>query len=99
MHTLRRQKLRALLEGTFHNDRGLFLEKSGISKGRLTQLLDPDEPFGDVAARNLEEKLHLEPGYFDSMDARTLEFALAFESLPLHLKDKWEDLVQMLKPS
>ena len=99
MHALRRHKLRLLLEGAYQNDRGQFLEKSGISKGRLSQLLDPDEPFGDVAARNLEDRLELEPGYFDKMDARTVDFALAFESLPTHLKDKWEDLVKMLKPS
>ena len=99
MHTLRRQKLRLLLEGAYQNDRRRFLEKSGISKGRLSQLLDPDEPFGDVAARNLEDKLQLEPGYFDAMDARTVEFAPAFESLPLHLKDKWGEIVKMLNPS
>ena len=43
--------------------------------------------------------MQLEPGYFDAMDARTVEFALAFESLPLHLKDKWEEIVKMLNPS
>lgn len=72
------------------------MKSTGLSKGRLTQLLDPDEPFGDVAARNLEERLQLEPGYFDAMDARTLTFALAFEALPEHVKLQWEQLVGML---
>ena len=36
------------------------------------------------------------PGYFDSLDARTLQFALAFERLPKHVKERWEALVQML---
>lgn len=72
------------------------MKESGLTKGRLTQLLDDDEPFGDVAARNLEERLRLEPGYFDAMDSRTLEFAMAFERLPPHLKDHWQQLVVML---
>ena len=44
------------------------MNESGLTKGRLSQLLDPDQPFGDVAARNLESRLHLEPGFFDAMD-------------------------------
>jgi len=98
MHDLRRQKLKFLLTSRFHDDRGAFLKEAKISKGRLSQLLDPDQPFGEAAARNLEERLHLDPGYFDAMDARTLDFALAFESLPDHLKSQWEELVAMLKP-
>jgi hypothetical protein len=98
MHALRRQKLELLLQGRFKGDRGAFLNESGLSKGRLSQLLDPDEPFGDVAARNLEDRLHLDSGYFDAMDSRTLEFALAFESLPDHQKGQWEALVAMLRP-
>lgn len=72
------------------------MEKSGLSKGRLSQLLDPDQPFGETAARNLEERLELEPGYFDAMDKQTLQWAVAFDALPQHLKDKWTDLVSML---
>lgn len=96
MHALRRQKLRELLSRQFKGDRGAFLTASGLTKGRLTQLLDPNEPFGDVAARNLEDRLHLEPGYFDAMDSRTLQFALTFEALPEHLKAQWEQLASML---
>ncbi len=96
MHALRRQKLKALLSHRFKGDRGAFLKASGLTKGRLSQLLDEASPFGDVAARNLEERLQLDPGYFDSLDARTLQFALAFERLPKHVKERWEALVQML---
>ncbi len=96
MHALRRQKLRFLLDHQFKGDRGAFLKASGLTKGRLSQLLDPDEPFGDVAARNLEARLHLEPGFFDAMDARTVEFAMAFERLPEHVKAQWEQLASML---
>lgn len=100
MHALRRQKLRLLISDRYKGDRGAFLKDADITKGRLSQLLDPELPFGDVAARNLETRLELPPGYFDAMDARTLEFALAFERLPDHQKAGWETLVTMLtKPS
>ena len=72
------------------------MRDSGMTKGRLSQLLKEAQPFGDVAARNLEDRLRLEPGYFDAMDARTVAFAIAFEDLPPHLKDEWDALVKLL---
>ena len=72
------------------------MERAGISKGRLSQLLDPKEPFGDVAARRLESRLHLDPGYFDAMDTETLQWAVTFDALPQHVKERWKDLVEML---
>jgi hypothetical protein len=99
MHALRRRKLEDLLANRFKGDRGVFLKEAGISKGRLSQLLDPNLPFGDTAARNLEERLRLPDGYFDSMDARTVQFALVFESLPPHQKARWEELAAMLAPT
>lgn len=96
MHDLRRRKLELLLHDRFKDDRGAFLRQSGYTKGRLSQLLKRDQPFGELAARHLEERLQLAPGYFDAMDARTLEFALAFENLPSHQKEQWERLVSML---
>lgn len=96
MHALRKRRLRDLIDRQFKGDRGKFLSASGITKGRLSQLLAEDEPFGDVAARNMEERLRLEPGYFDTMDARTLQFAMAFEQLPDDLKRRWEELAALL---
>ena len=51
---------------------------------------------GDTAARNLEDRLQLEPGFFDAMDARTVDFALKFEALPADVKARWEQLVKLL---
>jgi transcriptional regulator with XRE-family HTH domain len=96
MDRLRRQKLRDLLATRYGGERRRFLEDSGISKGRLSQLLSGKHPFGEEAARNLEDKLRLEPGYFDSMDARTVAFALQFEALPPELKERWEELTSLL---
>ena len=72
------------------------MKQSGLTKGRLSQLLDPDQPFGDVAARNLCERLSLDPGYFDQMDAQTVQWAVQFDALPQTIKDRWMDLVSML---
>jgi hypothetical protein len=98
MHALRRQKLSLLITDRFKGDRGAFLKATDLSKGRLSQLLDPKLPFGEVAARNIEARLDLPPGYFDAMDVRSVQFALAFEQLPEHQKAAWENLVAMLLP-
>ena len=96
MHALRRSKLRHLLEVGFKGNRGAFLEKTGLTKGRLSQLLDPNEPFGDVAARNLADRLELPPGYFDQMDGQTVQWAVAFDALPQAIKERWLSLVEAL---
>jgi hypothetical protein len=96
MHALRRSKLQHLLDNRYKGSREQFLKDSGLSKGRLSQLLDPELPFGDVAARNLEERLRLEPGYFDAMDAQTVAFAVQFDALPQHQKAQWLELVTLL---
>lgn len=67
MKNTRRERFNSLLAGPrFNGDRSAFLKASGLSKGRLTQLLDPSQPFGDTAAKNLCEKLHLPNGWFES---------------------------------
>lgn len=74
MKDIRKKRLSALLAGSpYHGDRGAFLRDSGLSKGRLSQLLDPNEPFGDVAARNLVESLGLKDGYFESDDSEPVQ--------------------------
>ena len=66
MKDTRRYWLNALLSGPrFNGDRAKFCRDAGISNGRLSQLLDPKEPFGDVAVKNLIDKLTLNDGYFN----------------------------------
>ena len=72
------------------------MEKSGLSKGRLSQLLDPEQPFGDVAARRLVHRLDLPEDYFDTMDAETLAWAVKFDALPPEAKAKWAELVALM---
>jgi phage repressor protein C with HTH and peptisase S24 domain len=65
MKEIRRSRLVALLASPrFNGDRAKFCADAGITNGRLTQLLDPSEPFGDVAARNLCDALGLRENYF-----------------------------------
>lgn len=61
----RRQRFLELLKGPFKGDRAAFATASGLTNGRITQLLDPNEPFGDTAARRLIERLGLPADYFD----------------------------------
>lgn len=65
MKEIRRKHLAALLASRFKGDRAQLCAAAGITKGRLSQLLDENEPFGDVAANNLAESLQLPVGYFD----------------------------------
>lgn len=66
MKTLRKRRLRELLNGKrFKGDRAAFLMESGITKGRLSQLLDPEVQFGDAASLKLARRLGLPDDYFD----------------------------------
>lgn len=62
----RRERLKDLLAKRFAGDRQTFLARAGLTKGRLSQLLDPAEPFGERAARSLEKRLALPKMYFDA---------------------------------
>lgn len=65
MEKRRKKRLREYIDNDLQGDRGALIGRSGLSKGRITQLLDDDEAFGERAARSLEQKLHLRSGYFD----------------------------------
>lgn len=53
----RREAFLAYFQEKLRGDRQRLIEKARITKGRVTQLLDPSEPFGEKAARTLGEKL------------------------------------------
>lgn len=107
MRDTRRTRLIKLLDGPrFNGDRAAFLAASGLTKGRLTQLLDNSQPFGDVAAKNLCKSLGFEDGWFDikerSNQSRDMNRRLdAIESLlmamPEQTREKaYLDAVQVL---
>jgi hypothetical protein len=39
------------------------------------------------------ERLRLDPGHFDAMDPRTVEWAVKFDSLPAEVRARWAQLV------
>ena len=59
MDHVRKRRLADLIQGRYKGDRALLISESGLSGGRISQLLDPKEVFGERAARKLEKKLGL----------------------------------------
>jgi hypothetical protein len=91
MKEVRRENLRALLEGPrFKGDRAAFCAAAGISKGRLSQLLDKNKSFGDVAAQNLCEVLGLPADYLNLPihEGEPVHHEDVLEPPPLHLSVK-----------
>jgi phage repressor protein C with HTH and peptisase S24 domain len=68
MDAHRKERLRRLIATRFSGDRKAFQDSTGLTKGRVTQLLDPDEPFGELAAKRLTDKLGLSDRYFEQQD-------------------------------
>ena len=67
MENARRRRFVVYFSGKpFEGDRAKLMLKTGLSKGRVTQLLDEDEVFGELAAKNLALNLGLEADYFES---------------------------------
>lgn len=65
----RRAILRDYLQVHLRGDRGRLIQKSGLSKGRITQLLDEEEPFGERAAQALARRLRLHAQFFEGQPA------------------------------
>lgn len=57
----RRQEFLAFFEKSYGGDRQKFAAATGVSKGRVTQYFDPDEPFGERAAVGLAKRLGVAP--------------------------------------
>ena len=49
-----------------NGDREALIRKSGLTKGRISQLFDPEQPFGERAARTLASSLGLPPEFFST---------------------------------
>jgi hypothetical protein len=60
----RRAAFLAYFQGTLKGDRLVLRQRTGLTNGRITQLLDPNEPFGERAAMSLAKKLRLREDFF-----------------------------------
>ena len=68
----RKDRLRALIDGSLYaGNQAEFGRKAGLTKARITQLLNPDESFGERAAENLCAKLGLPSRWFEQGLAAT----------------------------
>lgn len=47
-------------------DREALIRASGYTKGRISQLFDPDQQFGERAARSLAGRMGLPPEFFNT---------------------------------
>lgn len=62
----RKKRLQQLVDGSpYFGNQAKFAEAAKLSKGRITQLLDPKEAFGERTARAIENRLRMESMWFD----------------------------------
>lgn len=66
----RRERFLAyFMNGPLKGDRAKLMHKTGLTKGRVSQLFDEGQAFGELAARNLAEKLGLPSNAFEADQA------------------------------
>lgn len=62
----RKTRLQALIDGKpWEGNQAQFALAAGVTKARITQLLDPADSFGERAAKNIADKLNLSDRYFE----------------------------------
>lgn len=62
----RKARLQALISlKPWEGNQAQFAAAAGVTKARITQLLDPTDPFGERAAKNIADKLNLADRYFE----------------------------------
>jgi len=66
MENARRRRFVEFFNGPpLKGSREALMKKTGLSKGRVSQLFDENQPFGERAARNLAEALRLPGDFFE----------------------------------
>lgn len=109
MDETRRKRLAELIATRYNGDRTAFIRASGLSKGRVTQLLDPEERFGEEAAQNLvrrlnesDETLKLDERYFERDPESNVEPGRPLRgAVPLISwvqAGQWEEAVDTFQP-
>lgn len=67
MKERRRAWLNHLVETRFKGDRAAFIKETGLTKGRVSQLFDPDQAFGERASLELARRITgLDETYFEN---------------------------------
>jgi len=76
----RKARLRHLID-TDYVDQQAFADKFKIPKGRVSQMAGPNHPFGQIAARRLEQKAGLPAGWFDQRWLTPIESKTSGQSM------------------
>ena len=84
MKEIRREWLRILIRDHFGGSRARLIKKSGLTSGRIAQLLDEDQPFGELAAKSLALRLGLDPGFFERQPGSMTTYAAPAPAPALH---------------
>lgn len=106
----RKRRLAALVaDKPYLGNNAEFARRAGLSKGRVTQLLDPEKSFGELSAQKIAAKLRLGLGYFEkgfdgdqsdqeaipSLSVEALYCALLIDKLPaLDLRLELQAIIQ-----
>lgn len=62
----RKRRLRALIDSpSYQGSQAAFSTAVGLTEGRVSQLLDPNQSFGERSARNIASELRLGDRYFE----------------------------------
>jgi SOS-response transcriptional repressor LexA len=83
MDAYRKTRLQQLIDTRYEGNQKAFGEAVGLSKGRVSQLLDKDEPFGERAAASLVEKLRLPDRWFDQGAGNVSNAAIGERRIPV----------------
>lgn len=83
MESTRRKRLAQLISTKYNGVQADLVRESGLSAGRITQLLDPNDTFGERAARSLEQRLRLPTRWFDQDESNVEEAPSIKTGVPL----------------
>jgi hypothetical protein len=93
----RRAAFKAWFVGSLRGDRAAFLARTGYTKGRLNQFLDPRQPFGEKAAREVARRVGLAPDHFERLE--TVARAVRVGAKPARPLDPEEsELLRLWEP-
>lgn len=100
----RRRRLVEYFDAKLGGDRARLIRMTGFSKGRVSQLFDPGQPFGERAAAGLALKLGLSPDYFERESPQTLspaalELAALYDAMTDGEKSRLKLLMQAARDS
>jgi len=90
----RRRLLQTYLDRDLAGDRARLIRKSGLTHGRISQLLDPAHSFGERAAASLAAKLGLPAGYFEQALPTDITDDPATWPFELISRQQWQQLTE-----